>query len=49
MHCILCDLSEWEAAKQCVQKIGPIDLLVNNAGIGLSQPFFEDTQEDYDR
>ena len=27
------DLSDWTAAKKAVEKIGPVDLLVNNAGI----------------
>lgn len=36
------------AVLQAEEKLGPIDVLVNNAGIGISKPFFEQTEADWD-
>ncbi|UYV75820.1 DCXR, partial [Cordylochernes scorpioides] len=35
---VVVDLSDWEATKTAVEDCGPIDLLVNNAGITILQP-----------
>ena len=35
------DLSDWAATRKVVEEIGPIDLLVNNAGIFAITPFLE--------
>lgn len=43
------DLSDWKATSSTLANIGPIDLLVNNAGSGLVQPITEVTEETIDR
>ncbi|KAI0233423.1 L-xylulose reductase [Lamellibrachia satsuma] len=35
------DLSDWAAARNAVKEIGPVDLLVNNAGVIKTSPFLE--------
>ena len=46
---VCCDLNDWDATRKAVQDIGPIDLLVNNAGISLLQNFLDVTPEVYDQ
>ncbi|XP_069808233.1 L-xylulose reductase [Dendropsophus ebraccatus] len=43
------DLGDWSATEAALSNIGPVDLLVNNAGVALLQPFLEVTQEAFDR
>ena len=43
------DVSDWEATRQCVQNLCPIDLLVNNAGIARIRSILEATKDDIDR
>lgn len=43
------DLGDWEATEKALRNIGPVDLLVNNAGVALVQPFIESTKEVFDR
>ncbi|XP_020856585.1 carbonyl reductase [NADPH] 2-like [Phascolarctos cinereus] len=43
------DLGDWEATERALGNIGPIDLLVNNAGVLLEQPFLEVSKEAFDR
>lgn len=43
------DLGDWEATEKALGGIGPVDLLVNNAGVALLQPFIESTKEIFDR
>ncbi|XP_074245174.1 L-xylulose reductase isoform X3 [Saimiri boliviensis] len=43
------DLSDWEATERALGNVGPVDLLVNNAGVALLQPFLEITKEAFDR
>ncbi|XP_074080959.1 L-xylulose reductase [Macrotis lagotis] len=45
METLCVDLGDWEATEQAMSNIGPVDLLVNNAGIALLQPFLEVTKE----
>ncbi len=45
---ILADIGKAEAARQAAEDAGPIDLLVNNAGIALLGPFLEATVADWD-
>lgn len=49
IHPVCVDLSKWEETKKAVEKLGHIDLLVNNAGIALRQPFLEIDQENIDK
>ena len=42
------DLSDWDATRTLVQSLGPIDLLVNNAGIIKVTPFLEVSKEEVD-
>ncbi|KAL8163360.1 UNVERIFIED_CONTAM: hypothetical protein K2H54_018919 [Gekko kuhli] len=43
------DVGDWEATEAALNKVDDIDLLVNNAGIALLQPFLEVTKEAFDR
>lgn len=42
------DLRDWEATRRLVLGLGPIDLLVNNAGNNICKSFFEVTKDDLD-
>src|SRR5258708_6316974 len=42
------ELADAEATRKAAEQAGPIDLLVNNAGIALLQPFLETTVEAFD-
>lgn len=42
------DIAEWDKTRSIVQSIGPIDLLVNNAGITNWTSFLEVTKEELD-
>ncbi|XP_062930504.1 L-xylulose reductase-like isoform X2 [Mobula hypostoma] len=46
---ICVDLSNWEATENALKDVGPVDLLVNNAAVGISEPFLEVTQEAFDK
>ncbi|RZC41116.1 L-xylulose reductase, partial [Asbolus verrucosus] len=46
---ISCDLSDWDATKQALYNIGPVDLLVNNAGLAILKPLTEMTEEEVDK
>lgn len=41
VRAVCVDLSDWDATKKAVEAIGPIDLLVNNAGVTLLQSFLD--------
>ena len=43
------DVTDWEATRQCVQDLCPIDLLVNSAGILRGRSVLESTKDDIDR
>ena len=47
------DLAESGAAEQCINDVqaamGPVDVLINNAGIGWYKPFLEHTPEEHDQ
>lgn len=45
---IAADLSDAEGARLAAEAAGPIDLLVNNAGISILQPFLETTLDAFD-
>lgn len=48
-HAIACDLADPQAARDCgarsVREFGPIDILVNAAGVNLREPFTEVTPQ----
>lgn len=45
---IVADLADAAAAHEAAGRAGPIDLLVNNAGLSILQPFLETTTEAFD-
>ena len=45
----VCDVADVAAVKALVPGLGPIDVLVNNAGTNIPEPFVEVTEEHYDR
>ena len=49
MHTVCVDLSDWAATRKAVGEIGPIDLLVNNAGIVCSAPFVDADENSLDK
>lgn len=42
------DLADWEATERALGSVGPVDLLVNNAGVAILHPFLEITKEAID-
>ncbi|KAF4085351.1 hypothetical protein AMELA_G00117280 [Ameiurus melas] len=42
------DLADWDATEHALKDVGPIDLLVNNAGCARLQSFLEITQDSFD-
>lgn len=46
---ITVDLSNWKHTKELLKNISPIDLLVNNAGIGTLAGIEEITEEQIDK
>ena len=50
-HAYACDVTDWASCVACVAKItkelGPVDVLVNNAGIFFTKPFTEYTADDF--
>ncbi|NXF89056.1 DER reductase, partial [Eubucco bourcierii] len=43
---VLClDLADWDATEKAVSAAGPFELLVNNAGVAMLQPFLEVTRD----
>ncbi|XP_037936801.1 L-xylulose reductase [Teleopsis dalmanni] len=42
------DLRNWDATRECLSKVPPLDGLVNNAGVAIIKPFEELTKEDFD-
>ncbi|XP_078610474.1 L-xylulose reductase-like [Branchiostoma floridae x Branchiostoma japonicum] len=49
IHPVQCDLGDPEATKAAVESVGPIDLLVNNAGITILEPFLEVTLDAFEK
>lgn len=45
---IACDFSEKEEIKKLIEKLGAIDVLINNVGIFKNKDFFEITDEDWE-
>ncbi|KAK2174270.1 hypothetical protein NP493_814g00000 [Ridgeia piscesae] len=49
MHTVCVDLSDWVATRKAVEEIGPIDLLVNVAGIVSMAPFVDTDESTLDK
>ncbi|XP_072030085.1 L-xylulose reductase-like [Amphiura filiformis] len=45
---ICVDIGDWDATKAALENVGPVHLLVNNAGVSKRQTFFEITKEVFD-
>ena len=45
---IVADLTDWEATKTALKCLEPIDILCNNAGINILEPFLEIKPESID-
>lgn len=43
------DISKWEDAYNELLKVGPVDGLVNNAGVAFIEPFLETTNHGWDQ
>uniref|UniRef100_A0A0K8TTU2 Putative diacetyl reductase/l-xylulose reductase n=1 Tax=Tabanus bromius TaxID=304241 RepID=A0A0K8TTU2_TABBR len=48
LQIIAVDLSNWTATRESLQNVGPLDGLVNNAGVAIIKPFIEITEKDFD-
>ncbi|KAL3870397.1 hypothetical protein ACJMK2_038465 [Sinanodonta woodiana] len=46
---VMVDLADWTATRHALEKIGKIDLLVNNAAIVNVSPFIETAKDDLDK
>lgn len=46
--CVSLDVTDPASIREAVQQAGPIDVLVNNAGVSSAQPVLDATVEDYD-
>lgn len=42
------DVSDWASTRQAVTQIGPVDILINNAGIASLESFLDVTEENFD-
>ena len=49
MHTMCVDLANWDVTRKAVQDIGPIHLLVNNAGVVIAETFMDMTSESLDK
>lgn len=49
LRTIACDVSDEAAVEACFEQIGPVEVLVNNAGIGESAPLPRTTLLDWNR
>jgi len=45
---VLADLSDWEGTRKAVEDIGPVDYLINNAGVAILAPFMNIQPEHFD-
>ncbi|XP_037094304.1 L-xylulose reductase-like [Pollicipes pollicipes] len=45
---VACDLSDWAATRATLEALGPVHGIVNNAGVGLQEPFMEVRPESID-
>lgn len=43
------DISDWSNTRSVLSNLGPIDGLVNNAGVAIIKPFGEFTEDEFDK
>ncbi|XP_033760869.1 L-xylulose reductase-like [Pecten maximus] len=48
MNIVQANLQDWDGSRKIVEQLGPIDLLVNNAGVARNAPFLEVKKEQLD-
>lgn len=48
-HALVLDVTDIAAASEAIERLGPFDVLINNAGMNKPAPFLEVTPEDFDR
>lgn len=41
------DVLKWAKTREAVSSLGPVDVLINNAGVAILQPFLEVDEETY--
>lgn len=46
---IFCDVSKWDDTYKKMYDIGPVHGLVNNAGVAVIEPFFEVSENGWDK
>lgn len=49
LETITVDLLHWENTRAALGNLGPIDGLVNNAGVAIIKPILEITESDFDQ
>lgn len=49
LETVIVDLMNWQDTKAALSNLGPIDGLVNNAGVAVIKPFAEITEDDFDK
>ncbi|XP_033748781.1 L-xylulose reductase-like [Pecten maximus] len=48
MNIVQADLQDWDGSRKIVEQLGPIDLLVNNAGVARNASFLEVKKDELD-
>lgn len=46
---VILDVTDWNKTERVLNHFGPIDLVVNNAGICISNPLTDIAEDDFDR
>lgn len=49
LQTVCVDLMDWDATRKAVGALGPMNCLVNNAGIGIEETFMKTTPESFDK
>jgi L-xylulose reductase len=48
IHTTPVDLSNWDETRKAVESLGPIDHLINNAGVAFEEPFLAVSEKHFD-
>lgn len=48
-HAVVCDVTDTAAINRAIEALPALDVLVNNAGMNIPQPFVEISEENFDR